>query len=76
MVPLEASGIGWYCARRVTQSGEYMASHPILTKILCVALVASIMLPLGRMIFLFVDTAVSGLELGCIQADLSTSIGF
>jgi len=39
-----------------------MASHPILIKVLCVALVASIMLPVGRMIFPFVDTVVSGLE--------------
>ena len=38
-----------------------MANHPVLTKVLCVALVASIMLPLGRMIFPFVDTVVSGL---------------
>ena len=53
-----------------------MASHPILTKVLCVALVASIMLPLGRMIFPFVDTAVSGLEFDTIQAVLSATIGF
>ena len=36
-----------------------MANHPVLTKVLCVALVASIMLPLGRMVFPFVDTVVS-----------------
>ena len=73
---LEASGIDWYCARGSTQSGKNMASHPILTKVLCVALVASIMLPVGRMIFPFVDTVVSGLEFDTIQAILSATIGF
>ena len=76
MVPLEASGIGWYCARRVMQPGENMANHPVLTKVLCVALVASIMLPLGRMIFPFVDTVVSGLEFDTLQAVVSATIGF
>jgi hypothetical protein len=51
-------------------------THPILTKVLCVALVASIMLPVGRMIFPFVDTVVSGLEFDTIQAVLSATIGF
>ena len=53
-----------------------MANHPILTKLMCVALVASIMLPVGRMIFPFVDTLVSGLEFDTIQAVLSATIGF
>jgi hypothetical protein len=53
-----------------------VANHPVLTKILCVALVASIMLPVGRMIFPFIDTAVSGLQFDAIQAVLSATIGF
>jgi hypothetical protein len=53
-----------------------MANHPVLTKVLCVALVASIMLPLGRMIFPFVDTVVSGLEFDTIQAVVSATVGF
>jgi hypothetical protein len=68
--------IDWYCARRVMQPGENMAKRPVLTKVLCVALVASIMLPLGRMIFPFVDTVVSGLEFDTIQAVVSATIGF
>jgi hypothetical protein len=48
-----------------------MAKHPVVTKLLCVALVASIML-----IFPFVETAVSGLEFDTIQAVLSATIGF
>ena len=47
-----------------------MAKHPIVTKLLCV------MLPVGRMIFPFVETAVSGLEFDTIQAVLSATIGF
>jgi hypothetical protein len=60
-----------------TQGGEQdMANHPVVTKVLCVALVASIMLPVGRMIFPFIDTAVSGLQFDAIQAVLSASLGF
>jgi hypothetical protein len=39
-------------------------------------LVAALMLPIGRMIFPFVDTAVSALQFDAIQAVLSASIGF
>jgi uncharacterized protein (DUF697 family) len=53
-----------------------MAKHPIVTKLLCVALVASIMLPVGRMIFPFVEPVVGGLEFGTIQAVASATIGF
>ena len=53
-----------------------MAKHPVVTKLLCVALVAAIMLPVGRMIFPFVDTAVTGLQFDAIQAVLSATIGF
>jgi hypothetical protein len=53
-----------------------VASHPVLTKLLCVALVASIMVPIGRMVFPFMDDAVSGLQFDAIQAVLSASIGF
>jgi hypothetical protein len=51
-----------------------MANHPILTKLLCVALVASIMLPVGRMIFPFVDAQhrLDGVELEPAHA----TIGF
>jgi hypothetical protein len=53
-----------------------VARHPIVTKLLCVALVASIMLPVGRMIFPLVEPALSDLEFGTIQAVLSATIGF
>jgi hypothetical protein len=53
-----------------------VTNHPVVTKILCVALVASIMLPVGRMIFPFIDSAVSGLQFDAIQAVLSASLGF
>ena len=53
-----------------------MANHPVLTKVLCVALVASIMLPVGRMIYPFVEPVVSGLEFDTIQAVVSATVGF
>jgi hypothetical protein len=72
---LEASSIDWYCARGPRSRGK---TWQVIrsTKVLCVALVASIMLPVGRMIFPFVDTLVSGLEFDTIQAVLSATIGF
>jgi uncharacterized membrane protein len=53
-----------------------MSNHPVITKLLCVALVATIMLPLGRMIFPLVEAFVSGLEFDTLQAVLSATIGF
>jgi hypothetical protein len=75
--PYEASA-GDAILRPPSPRGEEktVANHPVLTKILCVALVASIMLPIGRMVFPFIDTAVSGLQFDAIQAVLSATIGF
>jgi hypothetical protein len=64
------------CRIESSQGGHGMAARPIVTKLLCVALVASIMLPLGRMVFPLVETFVSGMEFDTLQAVLSATIGF
>jgi hypothetical protein len=49
--------------------------HPIVIKLLCVAFVVVIMIPLGRMIFPYVDDAIGGLEFSALQAVLSATLG-
>lgn len=53
-----------------------MLSHPLVAKLLCVALVASFMLPLGWVVFPMVESAVSRLQFDTAEAILSATIGF
>jgi len=53
-----------------------MGNKPLIIKVMCVALVASVMFPFGRMLFPYVANEVGDLEFGAIQAVLSTTIGF
>jgi len=53
-----------------------MRTHPIVERLLCVALVASIMIPVGRMIFPYIDDMLGGLEFNAIEAVVSATLGF
>ena len=53
-----------------------MRTHPIVERLLCVALVASIMIPVGRMIFPYIDDILGGLEFNAIEAVVSATLGF
>jgi hypothetical protein len=53
-----------------------MANQPIVIKLMCVALVASIMFPLGQMVFPYVATEIGDLPFSAIEAVLSATIGF
>jgi hypothetical protein len=53
-----------------------MENRPIVNKLLCVAVVASIMLSLGRVIFPLVDNMVGGLQFDAIEAVVSATLGF
>ena len=53
-----------------------MENHPIVNRLLCVAGVASLMLPLGRLLFPLVDGMVGGLQFDAVEAVLSATIGF
>jgi hypothetical protein len=53
-----------------------MKAHPFVERLLCVALVASIMIPVGRMVFPYLDDMLGGLEFHAIEAVVSTTLGF
>jgi hypothetical protein len=53
-----------------------MIEKPLVTRLLCVALIAAIMLPVGRMIFPFLDGEISGMQFHALEAVISTTVGF
>ncbi|HKS86638.1 MAG TPA: hypothetical protein VJR71_14245 [Pseudolabrys sp.] len=53
-----------------------MLDRATLTRLLCVAMVAAVMLPLGRALFPYVSHELSGLQFQAIEAVVSASVGF
>jgi hypothetical protein len=53
-----------------------MLDRAIVTRLLCVAVVAAIMLPLGRMLFPYVSPELSGMQFHAIEAVVSATVGF
>jgi hypothetical protein len=53
-----------------------MSDRALIVRLLCVALVAAIMLPVGRMIFPYVSGDLSGMQFHAIEAVVSTFLGF
>jgi len=53
-----------------------MIDRPLVTKLLCIALIAAIMLPLGRMLFPYVDGDLSQMQFQTIEAVVSATLGF
>jgi hypothetical protein len=53
-----------------------MIDQAVITKILCVALVAAIMLPAGRIIFPYVSSELNGIQFHTIEAVVSATVGF
>jgi hypothetical protein len=53
-----------------------MKRAPLLTKLLCVALVAGIMMPLGREIYPYIESMMDTLKFDAAEAVLSATIGF
>ena len=50
-----------------------MLDRAILTKLLCVAFVAAVMLPVGHLLFPYVSHELSGIQ---FQAIVSATVGF
>ncbi len=48
----------------------------LIVRLLCVALVAVIMLPVGNMAFPFVSDLLSGIQFQAIEAVIGASLGF
>jgi hypothetical protein len=53
-----------------------MIKKGLLTKLLCVAGVAALMLPLGTVVFPYVSDQMDGMQFQTLEAVLSTSLGF
>jgi hypothetical protein len=53
-----------------------MLDNGILTKLLCVAFVTMIMLPVGHILFPYVSDQLTGTEFKAIEAVVSATIGF
>jgi hypothetical protein len=53
-----------------------MIDRAILTKLLCVALVAAVMLPVGHVLFPYVSDQLSGIQFKAIEAVVSAALGF
>jgi hypothetical protein len=63
-----------------SQGGEEMVTDPRLmrlaARLACVALVVSIMFPLGRMVFPYVAEELGTMQFSALEAVLSTTVGF
>jgi hypothetical protein len=53
-----------------------MLDRTMLTRLLCVALVAALMLPLGRLLFPYVSHELTGIQFQAIEAVVSATLGF
>jgi hypothetical protein len=53
-----------------------MIDRTLATRLLCVALVAAIMLPLGGLLFPYVSSEMDGMQFQALEAVVSTTLGF
>jgi len=53
-----------------------MKRAPMVTKLMCVALVASVMMPLGREVYPYIQSAMDVLKFDTIEAVVSATVGF
>jgi hypothetical protein len=53
-----------------------MTRGPLVTKLLCVALVATVMVPLGREVYPHLEDMIGSLPFDAAEAVLSASMGF
>ena len=52
-----------------------MLSKPIIQKLMCVALVTSVVFPLGRMLYPYVANDIGSVSFGAIQAIFTATLG-
>jgi hypothetical protein len=71
---------GWKAAAHNSRSpagqkrGKTMANHPVILKALCAVLVGCLILPLGGIVFPYLDIPV--LPFNVIEAVVSATVGF
>ena len=61
---------------RTWGKGTKMIDRPLIVKLLCVALVAAVMLPVGHVLFPYVSHVLSGMQFQAIEAVISATVGF
>lgn len=49
--------------------------NPLVKKLLCVAIVVAAMLPLGWVVYPYIDTVLSGVQFNTIEAVLGATLG-
>jgi hypothetical protein len=54
----------------------FFINRAIVIRLLCVALVAALMLPLGSAVFPYVSHALDGTQFQALEAVLSATLGF
>ena len=53
-----------------------MFDHKVVSRLICVGLVAAVMLPAGHMLFPYVSHVLSGMQFQAIEAVVSATVGF
>jgi hypothetical protein len=53
-----------------------MKRGPLLTRLMCVALVAAVMMPLGRDLYPYIADAIGSLQFDAFEAVFSATLGF
>jgi hypothetical protein len=53
-----------------------MSRHPVVIRLMCVALVAVIVAPIGRALFPFVGGEIGALPFDTVEAVVSATLGF
>lgn len=54
----------------------FFINRALLIRLLCVALVAAVVLPLGNVVFPYVSHALDGTQFQALEAVLSATLGF
>jgi hypothetical protein len=53
-----------------------MGHHPIIDRLVCVAMVVTLVFPAGRMLFPLIAHDIGSTPFGAIEAVISTAVGF
>jgi hypothetical protein len=53
-----------------------MSRHPLVVRAMCVALVAALMVPIGRALFPFIAPDIGALPFDTIEAVVTATLGF
>jgi len=53
-----------------------MRQAPLVTKLLCVGLVASVMMPVGREIYPYIAGMLDSMQFDAVEAVVSATLGF